>query len=249
MDSGAKSILKHVGEFEEDSSEDDGGLEQIETPPQFRFDFVELCGGAGALSSAMENLGCVVAPVLDLSDSKKYNLCDLQLLNWIFHMLDEGLFESIFCEPPCTSFSPAAHPACRSYSCPEGWNRKAPRVYFGNLLAFRNLLVMRHAVRRRRVAGFEQPRLSKMCWLKAWAWLLRLGCQEAVVASCQFGSPHRKEFRMLLHLVDVSMVERRCPGGHQSCEDRRKIYPKICNIHSEVSYAFSPWLLPSGGRG
>ena len=73
---------------------------------------------------------------------------------------------------------------------------------------------MRHAVRRKRVAGFEQPFLSKMCWLKAWKWLLRIGCAEAVVASCQFGSPHKKPFRLLLHLVDETLVERQCPGGH-----------------------------------
>ena len=214
LDSAPRSILKHVGEFEDDKSDGEEVFEQIEKPPQFRFDFVELCGGAGALSDAMRNLGCVVAPVLDLSDSKKYNLCELQFLNWIFHMLDEGLFESIFCEPPCTSFSAAAHPACRSYRCPEGWNRKLPKVFRGNMLGFRSILVVRHAVRRRRGAGLEQPRLSKMCWLRAWAWLLRLGCEEAVVASCQFGSPHRKEFRLLLHLVDVKKVEKKCPGGH-----------------------------------
>ena len=155
----------------------------IEKPPLFRFDFVELCGGGGALSQAMVNLGCVVAPVLDLTDSKKYDLCDLQLLSWILHTLDENLFESIFCEPPCTTFSPAAHPACRSYACPEGWFRRQRKVFVGNMLAFRSFLVMRHAVRRRRVAGFEQPFLSKMCWLKAWKWLLRIGCTEAVVAS------------------------------------------------------------------
>ena len=63
LDSAARSILKHVGEFEDDSSEDDEVFEAIEKPPLFRFDFVELCGGAGALSQAMVNLGCVVAPV------------------------------------------------------------------------------------------------------------------------------------------------------------------------------------------
>ncbi len=45
LDSAACSILKHVGEFEDDSSEDDEVFEAIEKPPLFRFDFVELCGG------------------------------------------------------------------------------------------------------------------------------------------------------------------------------------------------------------
>ena len=35
-----------------------------------------------------------------------------------------------------------------------------------------------------------------------------------MVASCMFGSPHRKEFRILRAHVDASMLERRCCGGH-----------------------------------
>ena len=42
----------------------------------------------------------------------------------------------------------------------------------------------------------------------------RLGFLEAVVASCQFGSPHKKEFVFLLHGLDPSRLEVKCPGGH-----------------------------------
>ena len=55
-----------------------------------------------------------------------------------------------------------------------------------------------------------------MAWLRFWRNLLELGFAEAVVASsCQFGSPHRKEFRLLTYLIDCSGLEVR---GTQSPE-------------------------------
>ena len=60
----------------------------------------------------------------------------------------------------------------------------------------------------------EQPRLSKMAWLSAWAWLKKLGCEEAVVAACGFGSPHRKEFRLLCGGLDTTAIDRRCTKDH-----------------------------------
>lgn len=66
----------------------------------------------------------------------------------------------------------------------------------------------------RRPALLEQPRLSKMCWTHLWRSFVDGGLGEAVVASCQFGSPHRKEFRLLCHILDHQKIETRCPGGH-----------------------------------
>ena len=54
-----------------------------------------------------------------------------------------------------------------------------------------------------------------MAWLPAWRWLLSLGRQEAPVASCCFGSIHRKEFRLLVYLLDAVEMTQKCPGGHK----------------------------------
>jgi len=35
-----------------------------------------------------------------------------------------------------------------------------------------------------------------------------------VLAACQFGSPHQKEFRFLLLLIAVAEVERHCTRDH-----------------------------------
>ena len=129
-------------------------------------------------------------------------------------MIEEGLFRSYMVEPPCTSFSPAAHPCVRSYEIPLGFDRLEGKTFHGNLHAFRSFILLRVGRRCRRPCGLEQPRLSKMGWLSFWVSLLQCGFQESIVASCQFGSPHRKEFKFLLYKVCAKDLERRCPGGH-----------------------------------
>eukprot|EP00438_Fugacium_kawagutii_P026137 Skav233834 [mRNA] locus=scaffold2623:156193:158361:+ [translate_table: standard] len=53
-----------------------------------------------------------------------------------------------------------------------------------------------------------------MAWLSAWRWLLSLGCEEAQVHSCQFGSPHKKRFRILTANMDAKGMTCKCQGGH-----------------------------------
>ena len=123
--------------------------------------------------------------------------------------------QAFLSEPPCTTFSPAAHPAVHSYKQPEGFDRLNPKTLIGNILAFRSFALLKVGRRHRSPCGKEQPRLSKMAWLRFWSTLISLGFEESVIASCQFGSPHRTEFRFLTYLLDSSKLETRCPGGHQ----------------------------------
>ena len=118
-------------------------------------------------------------------------------------------------EPPCTTFSPAAWPAVRSYLVPLGFDRLNWKTWKGNQLCFRGFVIMMVAKRYNRPSLLEQPRRSKMAWTQIWRYMLEQGLEEAIVASCQFGSPHQKEFRLLCYLLDVIALEVRCPGGHQ----------------------------------
>lgn len=67
------NILRHVGA---DDAEEPVVPELIQpkASPLMYFDFVEICGGVGAVSKACVSLGMVVAPPLDLSASEFYNL-------------------------------------------------------------------------------------------------------------------------------------------------------------------------------
>lgn len=214
LEHGFPEILKHVGECDVE----DEPVPEVVRPkasPLLYFDFVEICRGVGSVSKAATELGLVVAPPLDLSASKHFDMTDLRLLEWILCMVAEGRFRSFLVEPPCTSFSPAAYPCVRSYKEPRGFCRDHPKVMHGNCLAFRSLILMRAGRRHRRPCGLEQPRRSKMAWLDEWRSLVDSGdfC-EAVLAACQFGSPHQKEFRFLLLLIAVAEVERHCTRDH-----------------------------------
>eukprot|EP00435_Cladocopium_sp_Y103_P039317 s2363_g10.t1 len=167
--------------------------------------------GVGAVSAAAVELGLTVAPPLDLSGSPPhYDLTNLDLLMWVMHMIKEKRFRSFLVEPPCTTFSPAAYPSLRSYKEPYGFCRENPRVLHGNSLAFKSLLLLRYGKRHRCPCGLEQPRRSKMAWLREWISLVESGdfC-EAVLAACMFGSIHQKEFRFLLYGLFAEEVEMR----------------------------------------
>ena len=149
-----------------------------------------------------QQFGSLCCPGLDLSHSLHNDLTSPRFVEWVIYMIEENRFRSFLIVPPCTSFSPAAHPAVRSYSQPLGFDRLNPKTLLGNVLAFRTLLLLRVGKRCKRPCAAEQSRLSKMCWLQLWVSLRDQGFSEAVIASCFFGSIHKKEFRLL------------CTGGH-----------------------------------
>lgn len=71
-----------------------------------------------------------------------------------------------------------------------------------------------------------------MAWLSAWRFLLSLGFEEAIVASCMLGSIHRKEFRLLTWGLDVADLDLRCSGGHSHVRIEGK-YTKESAIYTE----------------
>lgn len=235
LDNPFRQILRHLDEL--DDAEDDFAPNEPEiASPQkewpFEFDFVELCGGVGEISKAMARRGAVVAPVLDLSFSRQYNLKNIRFLEWFLWMVREKRFKSVFLAPPCTTFSAAAHPQCRSYKVPEGFNRRMPKVLHGNILAFYSLTIFKHCVMFSTYAGFEQPRRSKMAWLRAWRGAVQRGAEEAVMAGCQFGSIHKKEFRILLNGIPADELEAKCRGGHTHVRIEGA-YTKLSAIYPE----------------
>ena len=89
----------------------------------------------------------------------------------------------------------------RSYELPWGYDRLEAKTWGGNFSALRAFTLLWFCHIHERPSLLEQPRLSKMCWTHIWKRFLLRGLREAIVASCQFGSPHRKEFRLLTYLL------------------------------------------------
>ena len=181
----------------------------------FSFDFVEVCGGAAGTSACLAAWGYAVMPPIELSDSPHYDLRDLKVVEWLCNMLQSKRLRGIMLEPVCTTFSPAAHPCVRAYAEPKGFCMTEKKTFAGNLIAFRCLFLAWVASLCDVPCLLEQPRLSKIAWFSIWRFLWDVkNFGETIVASCQFGSPHRKEFRLLLWKIAPEALECRCPGGH-----------------------------------
>ena len=206
------------------SPEDSGQVttESCQRPIGMRFQFIELCGGAGGLTYELAHRGISCGPVLDLSLSQQYNLAEHRVLQWVAFMLEEGRLDSFLVSPPCASFSPAAFPSVRSYKQPRGYDQSLEKV-IGNLLAFAAIFCLFVALRMKKFGLGEQPRRSKMRWLDEWRRLLQLGAREVFLASCMYGSVHQKEFCFVGVNMVVSPLQRRCSRDH----DHLKIQGKF----------------------
>ena len=198
------------GPFEEDSEAEP----KPQRPIGMRFEFIEVCGGAGSVTKYLAESGVRCGPIIDLSYSRWYNLADRRVLSWILFMFEEDRLAGVMVEPPCTTFSAAAHPALRSYKIPRGYNPKYPRTRLGNILAFAALVIFFAALRYRKFGLGEQPRRSKMRWLAEWQRLLLLGAVEVSLASCAYGSLHQKEFCLIAANMEVGSLHRPCTRDH-----------------------------------
>ena len=184
-------------------------------PLAYVFDFLEVYSGSGRVAAALSKKGFSIGPSMDIAESPAFNMQWLRTLEWLIHLLQRRRLRSFLVAPPCATFSPAAHPACRSYSKPRGFVPTAPKTLLGTVLALRALTLMFVALSVGAIGVLEQPCLSKMAWLKEWRRLLALGAAEFWTASCSFGSPHRKEFRFLAVGIDLSPLCRPCTRDHR----------------------------------
>eukprot|EP00435_Cladocopium_sp_Y103_P014486 s4341_g3.t1 len=234
------SWQKHeVKEFEGLEEEDWLGL--VHDPPQCEsssasaspsrplaqyYDFIEVCGGSGVVSEQVAALGYVVGPIIDLTYSEHYDLLDLRAVEWLLFMVQHRRVRSVALEPPCTTFSPAAYPPCRSYKVPRGFNQRSSKVWVGNRLCFACLTIFMAAAYAMVLALLETPRRSKMAWLEEWRWLLGLpNVEETYTASCSYGSPFQKEFRFLTcNMRSVPLRSKRPGASFLSMLDSEELF-------------------------
>ena len=158
-----------------------------------------------ALLSALWHM-CLTSPA--------FNMEWLRTLEWLLYLLQNRRLRSFLVAPPCTTYSPAAHPACRSYAKPRGFQPTARKTLLGTILALRALTLLFVALLVGAIGVLEQPRLAKMAWLAEWRRLLLPGAREFWTASCSFGSMRRKEFRFLAVGIDLSPICKPCTRDH-----------------------------------
>lgn len=209
-------------------------------PIGLRYDFLEVCGGAARVSHYMTQKGWVVGPCLDLDQSPHFDLSSLTLFRWLLHLVESGSLDSFFIQPPCTTFSPAAYPALRSYAKPRGYRPDEPRTLLGTNLALNSLALMLVAARTTVIGLLEQSRRSKMAWLTEWRWLVDQGlCLEEWLASCMYGSPHQKEFRLLGANIEMTRLHRACDRSHSHVIIQGKYTKASATYTHELAEAFA----------
>ncbi|CAK9023992.1 unnamed protein product, partial [Durusdinium trenchii] len=93
----------------------------VERPLAQVFDFIEVCGGSGVVSEQMAMLGYTVGPIIDLSYSPHYDMTKTRTLEWLLYLVQSARVRALMLEPPCTTFSAAAHPMVRSYKSKMAW--------------------------------------------------------------------------------------------------------------------------------
>ena len=213
-----EALKKKLDEFYEDEIEEDrqGWCKSHPSKPlALHYHFIEVCGGAGKITKCLADIGWTCGPVLDLERSPHFDLSNVEVLSWIYFMLEQGRLYAVFIAPPCTTFSAAAWPCLRSYRCPRGFRPKDPRTKKGTELALRAIAILFLCYRISVIALLEQPRRSKMAWLREWvAMLEHFAADETWLASCNFNSPHQKEFRLLGVNLNVQALNHPCTRDH-----------------------------------
>ena len=125
------------------------------------------------MTAALQQLGIVCGPPIDLSKSEEYNMSHVFVLSWLYHLVERGTLRAFMLEPPCTTFSIMRRPALRDIDQPYGFDPRDPQTRDGNILACRSLQLM-HKAAVRRVSGImERPFTAKTRHLPPYRALLR----------------------------------------------------------------------------
>ena len=109
----------------------------FERPFAFYYEFIDVCGGSGRVSSALSDLGRRVGRIIEPSDSPACNLEWIRVLEWLFHLVQSLKLKSFMMETPCPTFSSTAYAALRGYHCPKGYQPKERRTLLGTTLSAR----------------------------------------------------------------------------------------------------------------
>ena len=183
----------------------------LSKPLAMHYDFLEVFGGRGPVSSALAARGITNCLVLDLSVSRQFDLSSSRVVEWVLFLVQSGRVRSVFLSPPCSSFAIAARPALRSVAQPWGFAPNDLRTFRGNRTACVAMIILRTCRSYEVPALLEQPLRSRMFWLPAFKTFASLpGAVSASAASCAFGSSFSRRFRFLGCHLRVSSLQAHC---------------------------------------
>eukprot|EP00438_Fugacium_kawagutii_P023074 Skav201172 [mRNA] locus=scaffold65:774040:778439:- [translate_table: standard] len=175
------------------------------------FEFIEVFAGASRISSYISKMDVEPGPPLDLSVSPEYDVGLLRVISWLTWMVAEKRLKGFALGPPYTTFSIMRRPRLRSRDSPFGFDTSDPQTSMGNKLAHRGCQLMEVGHTNDACGILETPHSSYMKHLPPWIALKRKRrTHETRCDSCQYGSPHRKSFRLMGLNLDMGPLSRRC---------------------------------------
>lgn len=83
------------------------------------------------MTQFVSEMGFVVGPCIDLSDSPEYSVEYTRVIAWLTHLCAEGHLHGFLAEPPCTTFSIMRRPQLRSLEEPFGFDPSDPQTAVG----------------------------------------------------------------------------------------------------------------------
>ena len=183
-----ESIAKRLGIHEEKPASISSGPDR---PLAFHYDFLEVFSGAAKVTAALDSLGFVTGPPIDISISEEYNMEFAHVLSWLSHMVSSHQLASFIVEPPCTPL--------RSKFCPFGFDVRHAQTANGNLLAHRALQLLSVGWKNYVPGLLEKPFSSLLKHIPSYKHLLsKQHVNQCRTDSCMFGSIHMKSFRFVL---------------------------------------------------
>lgn len=201
-----ESIAKRLGIYEEKPASISSGPDR---PLAFHYDFLEVFSGAAKVTAALDSLGFVTGPPIDISISEEYNMEFAHVLSWLSHMVSSHQLASFIV------FSIMRKPPLRSKFCPFGFDVRHAQTANGNLLAHRALQLLSVGWKNYVPGLLEKPFSSLLKHIPSYKHLLsKQHVNQCRTDSCMFGSIHMKSFRFVSVHLDLAPLSVRCDGSH-----------------------------------
>ena len=158
---------------------------------------IEICGGWGGIGRYMSEVGYTVVNVeLKLG----WDFLDMQVFNWLVHVVISGRVRFLFLEPPCTTCSLARKPGLRDSRTPWGFDLSCHITNTGTFFGVACLVLALLQMLVGNTFLLEQPAGGFMKWFPWWLCLLSFGCYEESSPQCRWQTRYPKYRKQTIFL-------------------------------------------------
>ena len=175
-----RAVLRRVDQLYEETAETK--VPGPRRPPALRFHFLQIGARQSELCKLLSADGLRVGPWLDLSCSPEYDWARPRVVEWVFHLVENGLVDSILVGPPSGAFGFGGR-SRRTLATPWGAKPRSPRTRLSNRLACHALALLQLCARCRLPCSVFHPASSALPFTPQWrSCVVSLGCRQGCFA-------------------------------------------------------------------